>query len=229
MNLSIVRTMCSALGRRIALGGPLRQTLAQLAAQREAGDISPDEARRLDTEIESLRRRIGQVPFLDEIDLLIPAPDQRCRRPMSQAVMFCLMDVSASMDEHKKRSCQAVFHAAVHVPVAQVRAVEIVFIRHTDDADEVTEEQFFHDRKTGGTVVQSALKLMREVIDDRFSPSEWNVTERRPLTAMPLAPTLRKAADFADELLPMVRHFAYPRSHRAALAALVDPGRPTTA
>jgi uncharacterized sporulation protein YeaH/YhbH (DUF444 family) len=42
-------------------------------------------------------------------------------------------------------------------------------------AEEVDEENFFHSRETGGTVVSSALKLMRKVIDQRYSSSLWNI------------------------------------------------------
>jgi hypothetical protein len=42
-------------------------------------------------------------------------------------------------------------------------------------AEEVDEENFFHSRETGGTVVSSALKLMRKVIETRYNTSLWNI------------------------------------------------------
>jgi len=39
----------------------------------------------------------------------------------------------------------------------------------------VDEEEFFYSRETGGTVVSSALKMMRDIIQDRYPTSEWNI------------------------------------------------------
>ena len=44
----------------------------------------------------------------------------------------------------------------------------MVFIRHHTSAKEVDEEEFFHSRETGGTVVSSALKLMHEIMRARY-------------------------------------------------------------
>ena len=53
--------------------------------------------------------------------------------------------------------------------------IDVVFIPHHTVAKEVEEEDFFHSRESGGTVVSSALKLMVEVIHDRYPPSQWNI------------------------------------------------------
>ena len=205
-NLSVARTMRSALGRRIALTGAARRELAELEA-RLTGD--PDLEAELAPRIAELRARISRTPFLDDIDLryrhriMVP-------RPMSQAVMFCLMDVSASMDQHKKDLAKRFYTLLYMFLSRKYEHVEIIFIRHTDDADEVTEEQFFHDRKTGGTVVLSALQLMREIIDDRFPPGEWNIYGAQASDGDAFGADPEKSRGFLeDKLLPLVRHFAY--------------------
>lgn len=205
-NLSVARTMRAALGRRIALTGAARRELAEAEARLEA---EPDNAEELAERVEQLRRRVGRVPFLDDIDLryrhrvMVP-------RPMSQAVMFCLMDVSASMDQHKKDLAKRFFTLLYLFLSRKYEHVEIVFIRHTDDADEVTEEQFFHDRKTGGTVVLSALQLMRDVIDDRFPAREWNIYGAQASDGDAFGADPEKSRGFLEEkLLPLCRHFAY--------------------
>ena len=53
--------------------------------------------------------------------------------------------------------------------------IDVVFIRHHTVAKEVDEQEFFYSRETGGTVVSSALKLMHEIVQDRYSPNEWNI------------------------------------------------------
>ncbi len=205
-NLSVGRTMRSALGRRIALSGGARRELAELEEQLER---DPGLETELAPRMAELRARIARVPFLDDIDLryrhrvMVP-------RPMSQAVMFCLMDVSASMDQHKKDLAKRFFTLLYMFLSRKYEHVEIVFIRHTDDADEVTEDQFFYDRKTGGTVVLSALQLMREIIDDRFSPSEWNIYGAQASDGDAFGADPEKSRGFLEEkLLPLVRYFSY--------------------
>jgi uncharacterized sporulation protein YeaH/YhbH (DUF444 family) len=55
------------------------------------------------------------------------------------------------------------------------RHVEIVFIRHTDRAEEVDEQTFFHSPATGGTVVSSAFETMKQIVADRYRPADWNI------------------------------------------------------
>ena len=242
-NLSVVRTMRQALGRRIALSGAARRRLGELEG--EAGDGEDEEeddgrARGLGAaasaladaatsaraaEIAELRERVARVPFLDELDLryrhrvMVP-------KPVSRAVMFCLMDVSASMDEERKDLAKRFFTLLYLFLSRKYERVEIVFIRHTDDAEEVDEQRFFHDRKTGGTVVLSALTLMREIAAERYPPGEWNVygAQASDGDAFGVDPE-RSRAYLEAELLPLVRHFAYIEvcerrgPHRSTLGA----------
>ncbi len=207
-NLSVLRTMRSAIGRRVALTGDKKRRLEAAIAQREQETDLAAQAL-LDAEIAMLKRRIGNVPFLDDIDLryrhriMVP-------KPMSQAVMFCLMDVSASMDEFKKDLAKRFYTLLYLFLSRKYEKVEVVFIRHTDDAEEVNEERFFNDRKTGGTVVFSALKLMREIIDERYSPSDWNIYGAQASDGDAFGADPEKSRGFLeDKLLPLTRHFAY--------------------
>ena len=100
-----------------------------------------------------------RIPYIDPVDL-------RYRRfetfpkPVAQAVMFCLMDVSGSMSEHMDLAKR--FYMLLYVFLTRrYRHVEIVFIRHTHRAEEVDEETFFRSPATGGTVVSTALEEMR--------------------------------------------------------------------
>ena len=56
----------------------------------------------------------------------------------------------------------------------QYEHIEIVFIRHHTSAKEVTEEEFFNSKESGGTVVFTALELMNKIIKERYA-SNWNI------------------------------------------------------
>ena len=207
-NLSVPRSLRQALGRRIALTGSMRKQLAQL----EAGDDTERDERELQTrqaDIAELKRRIKRVPFLDDIDLRYRHRVQ-VPLPRSQAVMFCLMDVSASMDEEKKDLAKRFFTLLYLFLSRKYEKVEVVFVRHTDDAEEVDEDRFFHDQKTGGTIVLSALHLMGKIIADRFPPAQWNIYGAQASDGDAFGADPEKSRGYMEEyLLPRVRHFAY--------------------
>jgi len=96
-------------------------------------------------------------------------------KPVAQAVMFCLMDVSGSMSEHMKDLAKRFYMLLYVFLKRRYRHVEIVFIRHTDRAEEVDEETFFHGPASGGTLVSSALQAMHDIVRSRFRPADWNI------------------------------------------------------
>lgn len=215
-NLSVPRSLRQALGRRIALTGSMRKQLTQLEADTEQA-LEASKEHVLETNKEQLRqaqmtelkRRIKRVPFLDDIDLRY-RHRVRVPLPRSQAVMFCLMDVSASMDEEKKDLAKRFFTLLYLFLSRKYEKVEVVFIRHTDDAEEVDEERFFHDPKTGGTIVLSALHLMGKIVGERFPPSLWNIYGAQASDGDAFGADPEKSRGYLEEqLLPKVRHFAY--------------------
>ena len=171
-NISVSRTVSNALMRRVALRRPRPQAIAELEAELE----SCDEARRseLIAEIEKQKSKLRRIPFIDPLDI-------RYRRfetypkPVAQAVMFCLMDVSGSMSEHMKDLAKRFYMLLYVFLTRRYRHVEIVFIRHTDRAEEVDEDTFFHGPASGGTMVSSALQAMHEIVRARFRPADWNI------------------------------------------------------
>ncbi|SER21349.1 hypothetical protein SAMN04488038_1219 [Solimonas aquatica] len=198
-NLSVVRSLRNAMARRIAIGAPLKRELAELQ-QRE---VPPDE------EIAELQRRLDRIPFLDEFDLRY-RHRVKIPQPISRAVMFCLMDVSASMDENKKDLAKRFFTLLYLFLSRKYEQVELVFIRHTDNAEEVDEEHFFHDPQSGGTVVLSALKLMQEIIADRYPAEAWNIYGAQVSDGDAFGADPEKSrACLAEQLLPKLRYFTY--------------------
>jgi uncharacterized sporulation protein YeaH/YhbH (DUF444 family) len=134
--------------------------------------------------------------------------------PVARAVMFCLMDVSGSMDENKKDLAKRFFTLLYLFLMRKYEHVDLVFIRHTDNAEEVDEDTFFHDPKSGGTVVLSALELMREVIEKRYSPATWNIYAAQASDGDSFgADAARSARYLSEHLLPASRYFAYIEIH----------------
>jgi len=177
-NINLVRTMRGAAGRRIATGGPQRSQLLTLEAELarllvSLGEGDP-EVKRVRQEILRLRARMEAVPFIDSFDLRYNN-HVRIAQPTTQAVMFCLMDISGSMDEQKKNIAKRFFTLLYLFLTRTYEHIDVVFIRHHTVAEEVDEENFFHSRETGGTVVSSALKLMGRVIEQRYASGLWNI------------------------------------------------------
>jgi uncharacterized protein len=216
-NLHVVRSMRGALGRRIALGaGPRRELrememqLAQLRLQAAPNDtVAQKEIEALAEEIRLLRLRVERIPYLDPIDLRYRSRT-RVPVPTSKAVMFCLMDVSGSMDEARKELSKRFFILLYLFLTRHYDKIELVFIRHHTQAQEVDEENFFHARETGGTVVSSALVLMHDIIKARYSPSEWNIYGAQASDGDNWHHDSGRCRELLnDSLLPLVRYFAY--------------------
>jgi sporulation protein YhbH len=93
----------------------------------------------------------------------------------SNAVVLALMDVSGSMGEFKKYIARSFFFWMVRFLRTKYDNVEIVFISHHTEAREVTEEQFFTQGESGGTVVSSAYQLALDIIRARYNPTDWNI------------------------------------------------------
>ena len=172
-NISVGRTVSRALARRVALRRPRPEVLAAL--EEELKDCS-DEARRaeLTAEIEIIRAKMRRIPFIDTIDIRYRR-FETVPKPVAQAVMFCLMDVSGSMTEHMKDLAKRFYMLLYVFLKRRYRHVEIVFIRHTDRAEEVDEQTFFHGPASGGTLVSSALQAMHDIVRSRFRPADWNI------------------------------------------------------
>ncbi len=177
-NINIVRSLKGALSRRIAIGSPLKGLLKEQEEKLQQLLLTEPEdsetVQALKKEIESLRQRIKNIPFIDTFDLRY---NNRRREhvPTTQAVMFCVMDVSGSMDKIKKDIAKRFFILLYLFLTRNYEKIEVVFIRHHTSAKEVDEQEFFYSRETGGTVVSSSLQLMNKIIHDRYNPSVWNI------------------------------------------------------
>ncbi|WP_374399360.1 YeaH/YhbH family protein [Niveibacterium sp.] len=212
-NINIVRSLRGALGRRLALGSPysaqLREALDRLDTLRKTLPDTDPEVEALLEEIATLRAKIEGIPFIDKVDLRY---NNRIRvpKPSTRAVMFCVMDVSGSMDEEKKATAKRFFMLLYLFLTRNYEKIEVVFIRHHTVAKEVDEEDFFHSRESGGTVVSSALELMKDIIQERYATNLWNIYGAQASDGDNWendSPRCREL--LADNILPFVQHFAY--------------------
>jgi uncharacterized sporulation protein YeaH/YhbH (DUF444 family) len=211
-NLSVTRTMRNSLSRRIALKRPNADDVD--AAERALAEAlsrgaDEEEARPLRERLETLRRKTRTIAWIDPIDIRYrrfePVP-----RPTTQAVMFCLMDVSASMSEHMKDLAKRFFMLLYVFLKKRYKKVEIVFVRHTDEAKEVDEDTFFHGVESGGTRVSSAQAEMLRVARERYSPAAWNiyVAQASDGDNDPRDNAVSTALLVGD-IIPMTQYYAY--------------------
>ena len=214
-NLSVVRSMRGAIGRRLAIGASSRGELRELEEQLVAVLAEPAGALRdahrddLQLRIDTLKNRLARIPYLDPIDLRFRSR-VRVPVPTTKAVMFCLMDVSGSMDESRKELSKRFFILLYLFLTRHYTKIDLVFIRHHTQAQEVDEENFFHARETGGTVVSSALVLMDEIIKKRYSPTEWNIYGAQASDGDNWHHDSGRCRELlTDFILPVCRYFAY--------------------
>ncbi len=223
--INVVRSMRQATSRRIALSSSSRRHLRELEDQLQnlqlQDPILRDKRREeeIEEEIERLRRRISKIPFVDTIDLRYNHHLKQ-PKPTSKAVMFCLMDVSGSMNQAMKDMAKRFFILLYMFLKRNYEKIEVVFIRHHTSAKEVDEEEFFYSRETGGTIVSSALKLMRDIVTDRYPADEWNIYGAQASDGDNWnddSPTCREI--LIKEILPQVQYYSYieinPRRHQA--------------
>lgn len=221
-NLSLVRTMRNSLARRIGLRRPktaevreLEEKIAALQAKAEKrpnGKLTKADDETLHTllaDLEEAKRRMKAIPFIDPIDTRYNQ-FQQIPDPNTQAVMFCLMDVSGSMSEQMKELAKRFFmllHLFLH---RKYEHVDVVFIRHTSRAAEVDEETFFYSRETGGTIVSTALEEMKKVLADRYPTDQWNIYAAQASDGDNYSNDGAKCtALLAEDLLPKCQYYAY--------------------
>ncbi len=215
-NINVLRTMRHSLGRRIALKRPVLGDVEGLEKEVEEleakSHLDAREMRRLielKVEVENVQRRWKAIPYIDPLDIRYNRFEQ-VPQPKTNAVMFCLMDVSGSMGPREKDLAKRFFILLHLFLERRYERIDIVFIRHTHKASEVDEETFFYSRETGGTVVSTALVEMRKVLRDRYPVQDWNIYAAQASDGDNFEDDTGYCLDIlAQELLPVCQYFAY--------------------
>jgi uncharacterized protein len=144
---------------------------------RRAGILSNLDKRR--SIVENIKRQARETgsakigPFKKE-DLRYKSWEEQLQYE-SNAVVLAMMDVSGSMGEFKKYIARSFYFWMVRFLKTKYDQVKIVFISHHTEAKEVSEEQFFTQGESGGTVVSSAYRLALDIVAERFPAKEWNI------------------------------------------------------
>lgn len=207
--MNLEKSMINSIGRKIALRSPKLRKIKEL--EEELAELDEDDDRYLEIveEISKLRIRAAAVAFVDPVDLRFNNFTKK-PVPISQAVVFFVMDVSASMSEEHKDLAKRFFMLLNLFVSRKYKKVECVFIRHHILAKECGEEEFFNNRESGGTIVSSAITLAKEIIDSRYSPNEWNIYFAQASDGdnwdhdnAPLLEILSK------DILPITQYFSY--------------------
>ncbi len=191
--------MRGAIGRRVAIGAGSRAELleleARLAELPEVLDAGPGAGEEGARAADRSRCARASTAFPTSIRSTC-AFATACALPVptAKAVMFCLMDVSGSMDEARKDLSKRFFILLYLFLTRHYEKIDIVFIRHHTQAQEVDEENFFRARETGGTVVSSALVLMDEIITRALLAERLEHLRRAGQRRRQLAPRLAAAA-----------------------------------
>ncbi len=210
--IDMSRTMRQSMARRIGLRRPKPPEVRALEEEVAALEATGTDAGRLQLlrgELELALRKLARVPWVDPIDMryrrFTPTP-----KPSARAVMFCLMDVSGSMSESMKDLAKR-FFLLLHVFLERrYKRVDLVFIRHTEVAEEVNEEMFFTDPRTGGTVVSTALIEFTRIQRERYPSASWNIYAAQASDGDNSgSDTARAVAMLETDVLPVVQHFAY--------------------
>ncbi len=227
-NINIVRSMRGAVGRRMALKGMFNKKIKKIEQEIEDAKNKDEQTKinELKNILKKTKTRSENIPFIDSFDIKynnkVTQP-----APATSAVMFCIMDVSGSMDETKKDIAKRFFILLYLFLTRTYKKINIVFIRHHTSAKEVSEDEFFYSRETGGTVVSSALELTEEIIESRYSTSNWNIY-------------IAQASDgdnwnndsphckniIANKIMSHIQHFCYieimPRHHQSLWEAYLE-------
>ena len=212
-NINVIRSLRGAIARRIALSAPysrrIRELEEELGALNEPPTQSDQRATDIKDEIVQLRSKIQRIPYIDTFDLRY---NNRVNQPIptTQAVMFCIMDVSGSMGEFEKDVAKRFFIMLYLFLTRTYEHIEVVFVRHHTVAKEVDEEEFFYSRETGGTVVSSALRLTHEIIVDRYPTTEWNIYAAQASDGDNWTDDSPICRDLLiNSLMPYLQHYAY--------------------
>ncbi|WP_261817135.1 YeaH/YhbH family protein [Vibrio gallicus] len=221
-NISVVRSLQQSLARRTALTAGKKRRLRDLESELDSLKIQepaqPFQEKEIKQQIDELRSKIKNIPFIDTFDLRFKNYEKR-PIPSSQAVMFCLMDVSGSMDQATKDIAKR-FYVLLYLFLNRTyENVEVVFIRHHTQAKEVDEHEFFYSQETGGTIVSSALNLMNDIVKQRYPTAQWNIYAAQASDGDNWADdSPRCSALLKDALLPQCQFYSYieitRRSHQ---------------
>jgi len=92
-----------------------------------------------------------------------------------KGVVFLIRDKSDSMDKEKVTLMKSLLFLVYWFLLYKYKELALVYILHDSEAEEVTEDKFWRASSRGGTYLSSGIRLTNELIDEKFSPHNWNI------------------------------------------------------
>lgn len=183
-SLNIKKTMLNALGRRTAIKNRRKKDLENLLPK-------------------------AKIQYIEDIDLRYNFKE-KVDVPSTRAVMICLMDVSGSMGETEKDIAKRFYILLSLFLKRNYTVVDIIFVRHTETAEEVSEETFFYDRQNGGTLISSGYEKINQIIKARYNPDQWNIYVAQASDGDNWDQDNKLMQDvLTTSILPVCQYFAY--------------------
>ncbi|HWQ40488.1 MAG TPA: sporulation protein YhbH [Desulfosporosinus sp.] len=133
------------------------------------------------TLLESIKRQAFAQKRSKDYKLRITPEDLRFKtwetRPNfeTNAVILAMMDTSGSMGQFEKYIARTFFFWMVRFLRLKYENVEIRFLAHHTEANEVTEEEFFTRGESGGTRCSSVYQYALDLIENKYPPAHYNI------------------------------------------------------
>jgi uncharacterized protein len=134
------------------------------------------------TYVKALRRQIAMGMYDPDNPKIIPIKQDKQYKswqvthvPESNAVIFYMMDVSGSMGDEQKELVRTTAFWIDTWLRSQYRTIESRYITHDAAAREVDQETFYKTRESGGTAISSAYRLCADLVEQHYSPMDWNI------------------------------------------------------
>ena len=174
--LHIVKSLKNSIARRIGLKRPSLEEIQDLKALLQHGTSAwtQEEYDALVLEIEALEKKRNAIPWIDPFDIRY-RNQVKIPKPQTKAVMVCIMDVSYSMQAEEKDISKRFFMLLHRFLKRKYKTVDVLFVSHHSTASEVSEEDFFYGKETGGTTVSTAIEKTNEILAARYPTNDWNI------------------------------------------------------
>jgi uncharacterized sporulation protein YeaH/YhbH (DUF444 family) len=199
-NLNVIRSYKNSLARKIAL---------EAYYDEEIEKATDEEVKK------QLLEERNSIPMLEEIDLRYNHRE-KVPEPSKKAVIFLVMDVSGSMDQHRKDLAKRFFILLYLFIKKAYGKSEVVFVRHTTESQEVDELTFFYSRETGGTIISPAFKLINDIIEERYKGKGYNIYVAQASDGDNWASDNPYLCDYLKSvILPQVQYMFYLQVARA--------------
>ncbi|MBB5369802.1 MULTISPECIES: DUF444 family protein [unclassified Janthinobacterium] len=130
-------------------------------------------------------------------------------RPSANAVVFFVLDVSASMAQAERRLAKSFFFFALQGLRRSYARVETRFIAHTTRAWEFSEEEFFQVNGMGGTIASGAFRLAHELLNEHYAPGQYNAYLFYASDGENFSEDRSAASLALSELLPLLNYMGY--------------------